>query len=78
MSKLFGIDLRPSSFSNSYRNQARLQRNLMYLAAIADSQSQPPTMPGQVHDTLLSFVLITCLRLPISSFFICSIKIGRK
>ncbi|XP_061340491.1 GRF1-interacting factor 1 [Gastrolobium bilobum] len=28
-------------------NQARLQRNLMYLAAIADSQPQPPTMPGQ-------------------------------
>ncbi|KAE9447979.1 hypothetical protein C3L33_20130, partial [Rhododendron williamsianum] len=26
------------------RNQARLQRNLMYLAAIADSQPQPPTM----------------------------------
>ncbi|CAH9146763.1 unnamed protein product [Cuscuta epithymum] len=25
-------------------NQARLQRNLMYLAAIADSQPQPPTM----------------------------------
>ncbi|CAI8603320.1 unnamed protein product [Vicia faba] len=28
-------------------NQSRLQRNLMYLAAIADSQPQPPTMPGQ-------------------------------
>nr|AFK36530.1 unknown [Lotus japonicus] len=28
-------------------NQARLQRNLMYLAAIADSQPQPPNMPGQ-------------------------------
>ncbi|KAK7337926.1 hypothetical protein VNO77_18518 [Canavalia gladiata] len=28
-------------------NQARLQRNLMYLAAIADSQPQPPSMPGQ-------------------------------
>jgi len=28
----------------------------MYLAAIADSQPQPPTMPGQVHNiTLLSF-----------------------
>lgn len=25
------------------RNQARLQRNLMYLAAIADSQPQVPT-----------------------------------
>ncbi|KAL6518343.1 hypothetical protein OROMI_034044 [Orobanche minor] len=29
-------------------NQARLQRNLMYLAAIADSQPQPPTMHSQV------------------------------
>lgn len=28
-------------------NQARLQRNLMYLAAIADSQPQPPSMHGQ-------------------------------
>ncbi|KAM7269651.1 hypothetical protein ACFE04_025148 [Oxalis oulophora] len=28
-------------------NQARLQRNLMYLAAIADSQPQPPTMHSQ-------------------------------
>ncbi|KAE9611981.1 hypothetical protein Lal_00048914 [Lupinus albus] len=28
-------------------NQSRLQRNLMYLAAIADSQPQPPVMPGQ-------------------------------
>ncbi|WJX12982.1 GRF1-interacting factor 1 [Trifolium repens] len=28
-------------------NQSRLQRNLMYLAAIADSQPQPPTMAGQ-------------------------------
>ncbi|XP_062084438.1 GRF1-interacting factor 1 isoform X2 [Humulus lupulus] len=28
-------------------NQARLQRNLMYLAAIADSQPQPPTMHAQ-------------------------------
>ncbi|RDX65153.1 GRF1-interacting factor 1 [Mucuna pruriens] len=28
-------------------NQSRLQRNLMYLAAIADSQPQPPPMPGQ-------------------------------
>ena len=31
------------------RNQARLQRNLMYLAAIADSQPQPPTMHAQVE-----------------------------
>ncbi|KAL8121420.1 hypothetical protein AgCh_018229 [Apium graveolens] len=28
-------------------NQAKLQRNLMYLAAIADSQPQPPTMHSQ-------------------------------
>lgn len=28
-------------------NQARLQRNLMYLAAIADSQPLPPTMHSQ-------------------------------
>ena len=35
------------------RNQARLQRNLMYLAAIADSQPQPPTMHGQVQTAFL-------------------------
>ncbi|XP_010519967.1 PREDICTED: GRF1-interacting factor 1 isoform X2 [Tarenaya hassleriana] len=28
-------------------NQARLQRNLMYLAAIADSQPQPPSLQSQ-------------------------------
>ncbi|KAF7805216.1 GRF1-interacting factor 1 [Senna tora] len=33
--------------SECAESQARLQRNLMYLAAIADSQPQPPTMPGQ-------------------------------
>ncbi|KAL4305742.1 uncharacterized protein [Arachis hypogaea] len=33
--------------SECAENQARLQRNLMYLAAIADSQPQPPTMAGQ-------------------------------
>ncbi|KAL2345812.1 hypothetical protein Fmac_007097 [Flemingia macrophylla] len=33
--------------SDCAENQARLQRNLMYLAAIADSQPQPPTMTGQ-------------------------------
>ncbi|OIW07160.1 hypothetical protein TanjilG_10133 [Lupinus angustifolius] len=33
--------------SECAENQSRLQRNLMYLAAIADSQPQPPTMPGQ-------------------------------
>ncbi|KAJ7973511.1 GRF1-interacting factor 1-like [Quillaja saponaria] len=33
--------------SECAENQARLQRNLMYLAAIADSQPQPPTIPGQ-------------------------------
>ncbi|KAI5436207.1 hypothetical protein KIW84_022608 [Lathyrus oleraceus] len=27
-------------------NQSRLQRNLTYLAAIADPRPQPPTMPG--------------------------------
>ncbi|CAL0301808.1 unnamed protein product [Lupinus luteus] len=32
-------------------NQARLQRNLMYLAAIADSQPQPPVMSGQYPST---------------------------
>ncbi|XP_054800550.1 GRF1-interacting factor 1 [Prosopis cineraria] len=33
--------------SECAENQARLQRNLMYLAAIADSQPQPPTMASQ-------------------------------
>ncbi|KAG2693976.1 hypothetical protein I3760_08G119900 [Carya illinoinensis] len=33
--------------SECAENQARLQRNLMYLAAIADSQPQPPNMHGQ-------------------------------
>ncbi|XP_068493069.1 GRF1-interacting factor 1-like isoform X3 [Phaseolus vulgaris] len=33
--------------SECAENQSRLQRNLMYLAAIADSQPQPPPMPGQ-------------------------------
>ncbi|TKY52110.1 GRF1-interacting factor 1 [Spatholobus suberectus] len=33
--------------SECAENQSRLQRNLMYLAAIADSQPQPPSMPGQ-------------------------------
>ncbi|KAL6493774.1 hypothetical protein OROGR_032109 [Orobanche gracilis] len=33
--------------ASCHRNQARLQRNLMYLAAIADSQPQPPTMHSQ-------------------------------
>ncbi|XVE62786.1 hypothetical protein DITRI_Ditri06bG0147800 [Diplodiscus trichospermus] len=33
--------------SECAENQARLQRNLMYLAAIADSQPQPPTMHAQ-------------------------------
>lgn len=30
------------------RYQAQLQKNLMYLAAIADAQPQAPTMPPQV------------------------------
>ncbi|XP_052184367.1 GRF1-interacting factor 1-like [Diospyros lotus] len=33
--------------SECAENQARLQRNLMYLAAIADSQPQPSTMHSQ-------------------------------
>ncbi|KAL9259124.1 GRF1-interacting factor 1-like protein [Drosera capensis] len=33
--------------SECAENQARLQRNLMYLAAIADSQPQPPLMHSQ-------------------------------
>ncbi|KAK7344162.1 hypothetical protein VNO77_13490 [Canavalia gladiata] len=33
--------------SECAENQSRLQRNLMYLAAIADSQPQPPPMAGQ-------------------------------
>ncbi|KAK7277808.1 hypothetical protein RJT34_22825 [Clitoria ternatea] len=33
--------------SECAENQSRLQRNLMYLAAIADSQPQPAPMPGQ-------------------------------
>lgn len=33
--------------SECAENQARLQRNLMYLAAIADSQPQPPTVHAQ-------------------------------
>ncbi|XP_057961133.1 GRF1-interacting factor 1 [Malania oleifera] len=33
--------------SECAENQARLQRNLMYLAAIADSQPQPPTVHPQ-------------------------------
>ncbi|TYH07690.1 hypothetical protein ES288_A08G253900v1 [Gossypium darwinii] len=34
-------------FSECAENQARLQRNLMYLAAIADSQPQPPAIYAQ-------------------------------
>ncbi|KAM1095789.1 hypothetical protein ACFX15_010205 [Malus domestica] len=37
--------------SECAENQARLQRNLMYLAAIADSQPQPPTMHPQYSST---------------------------
>ncbi|KAL0692404.1 hypothetical protein Bca4012_059584 [Brassica carinata] len=33
--------------SECAENQARLQRNLMYLAAIADSQPQPPSVHSQ-------------------------------
>ncbi|TQD68744.1 hypothetical protein C1H46_045723 [Malus baccata] len=36
---------------NYCRNQARLQQNLMYLATIADSQPQPPTMYPQYSST---------------------------
>ncbi|XP_018437507.1 GRF1-interacting factor 1 isoform X1 [Raphanus sativus] len=35
--------------SECAENQARLQRNLMYLAAIADSQPQPPSMHSQQY-----------------------------
>ncbi|XP_060186436.1 GRF1-interacting factor 1-like [Lycium barbarum] len=34
--------------SECAESQAKLQRNLMYLAAIADSQPQPPTMHSQL------------------------------
>ncbi|KAK9691728.1 hypothetical protein RND81_09G215000 [Saponaria officinalis] len=34
-------------FNECAENQARLQRNLMYLAAIADAQPQQPTMHSQ-------------------------------
>lgn len=44
------------------RNQARLQRNLMYLAAIADSQPQP-TMHSQVVGLFLFFFFFTVLLL---------------
>lgn len=37
------------------RNQARLQRNLMYLAAIADSQPQP-----SMHSQVVGFFLFYC------------------
>ncbi|KAJ8759454.1 hypothetical protein K2173_006996 [Erythroxylum novogranatense] len=37
--------------SECAENQARLQRNLMYLAAIADSQPQPPNMHSQYPST---------------------------
>ncbi|KAF6141280.1 hypothetical protein GIB67_024364 [Kingdonia uniflora] len=40
------------SFFHHYRNQAKLHRNLMYLAAIADSQPQPPTMHAQFPNTV--------------------------
>ncbi|CAH8299870.1 unnamed protein product [Eruca vesicaria subsp. sativa] len=35
--------------SECAENQARLQRNLMYLAAIADSQPQPPSVHSQQY-----------------------------
>ncbi|CAN6849891.1 unnamed protein product [Brassica oleracea] len=35
--------------SECAENQAKLQRNLMYLAAIADSQPQPPSMHSQQY-----------------------------
>ncbi|CAN6862069.1 unnamed protein product [Brassica oleracea] len=35
--------------SECAENQARLQRNLMYLAAIADSQPQPPSVLSQQY-----------------------------
>ncbi|OVA05285.1 SSXT [Macleaya cordata] len=39
--------------SECAENQARLQRNLMYLAAIADSQPQPPTMHAQFPNAVV-------------------------
>ncbi|CAA2969998.1 GRF1-interacting factor 1-like [Olea europaea var. sylvestris] len=39
--------------SECAENQARLQRNLMYLAAIADSQPQPPSMHSQYPGGIL-------------------------
>ena len=43
---------------NDYRNQARLQRNLMYLAAIADSQPQPPSVLSQVNHKKYIYIYI--------------------
>lgn len=42
------------------RNQARLQRNLMYLAAIADSQPQPSMHSQVVGLFFYSFLLFYC------------------
>ncbi|WOH11675.1 hypothetical protein DCAR_0831165 [Daucus carota subsp. sativus] len=39
--------------SECAENQAKLQRNLMYLAAIADSQPQPPTMHSQFQQSAM-------------------------
>ena len=41
-----------------FRYQAQLQKNLMYLAAIADAQPQAPTMPPQVTLGMTLLLLI--------------------
>lgn len=41
-----------------FRYQAQLQKNLMYLAAIADAQPQAPTMPPQVTVGMILLFLI--------------------
>lgn len=51
---IFPFDLMIANFCCG-RNQARLQRNLMYLAAIADSQPQPSSMHSQVIMSIFWF-----------------------
>ena len=43
-----------------FRYQVQLQKNLMYLAAIADAQPQTPTMPAQVCCELETFSYFLC------------------
>lgn len=44
-----------------FRYQAQLQKNLMYLAAIADAQPQTPTMPPQVTAGMIILLQIFIL-----------------